>query len=391
MRGALLSSPHPRGRARTLGATRAAAERPAPALRERSGLALGVGEPTSATAGWFRGPLISGALGAGTFAGVGLSIHADAQYIVHRLAPGAPVHRPRRPPATATTRCRPTRSFDSHYGVRASLETSRSGEALRPAELAGIDVVAAQAARRERRRHALPTPRSHRSSCSSPSVLAVLLPLIGVPCPSFACCLTLVAACAGDPSIIYIELSPSVISSLDGTTTVTALISDVEPLLGPERISTAYRDRNGTPHEVAPVEGTTDARGVIERPSRASWDGVGTVTVEASAAESVATFSVLDRTPPRIEILPPTTDGRPDPAAARRAGASDRRDRRQRGHARYQRPDPGERALHRACSGAPDTTLTFRMSIPTNAQPGPTIELQALASDLATTPRRRRR
>ena len=43
-------------------------------------------------------------------------------------------------------------------------------------------------------------------------------------------------------------------------------------------------------------------------------------------------------------------------------------------------------------SGAPDTTLTFRMSIPTNAQPGPTIELQALASDLRQLlPRRRRR
>ena len=199
--------------------------------------------------------------------------------------------------------------------------------------------------------------------------------------------LSLVAACAGDPSVIYIELSPSVISSLDGTTTVTALISDgVEPLA--DRgvlISTAYIDRNGAPHEVAPVEGTTDARGVLRATlAGLAWDGVGTVTAEAGAVESTATFSVLDRTPPKIEILPPTTDLRVGPGlpldvqvrVTDEIGVSEV-------ILDANGPIQGNTRSTVVASGAPDTTLTFRTSVPATAQAGPTIELQALASDLS--------
>lgn len=75
-----------------------AADRPAPAARlagpARSGLAVGVelGEPTSATIGWFRGTLaFVGALGSGTLAGPGVSVHADVQLEVKRLRPNLPV------------------------------------------------------------------------------------------------------------------------------------------------------------------------------------------------------------------------------------------------------------------------------------------------------------
>lgn len=199
--------------------------------------------------------------------------------------------------------------------------------------------------------------------------------------------LSLVAACAGDPSVIYVELSPPVISSLEGTTTVTALISDgVEPLADTAvRVSTAYTDRNGAPHEIAPIEGTTDARGVLRAPLEGlAWDGVGIVTVEAGGVESVATFSVLDRTPPKIEILPPTTDRRVGPGlpldvqvrVTDEIGVSEV-------VLDTNGPIQGNTRSTLVASGTPDTTLTFRTSIPAGAQAGPTIELHALASDLS--------
>jgi len=123
-------------------------EPPATAPAERSGLALGVelGEPTSATAGWFRGPLsLGGALGAGTFAGAGLSMHVGVQYVVHRLAPGVPVrlglggryyHHGYEAMSTDELP-------DSHYGVRASAGVAlERGPFQFYAEVApGIDVV----------------------------------------------------------------------------------------------------------------------------------------------------------------------------------------------------------------------------------------------------------
>jgi len=68
-----------------------ASEAPIPA---QQGLAVGVevGEPSSVTVGWWKGDLgLSAALGTGTFAGIGLSFHADAQLVIARLAPRIPV------------------------------------------------------------------------------------------------------------------------------------------------------------------------------------------------------------------------------------------------------------------------------------------------------------
>ncbi|MBS1117786.1 MAG: hypothetical protein H6Q90_14 [Deltaproteobacteria bacterium] len=91
----------------------------------QEGIAVGLelGEPTSATAGWWKGKLgVSGALGTGTREGVGLSFHVDVQYVVARLAPNMAVrvglggryyHHGYQ-----------AMSFDeipdSHYGIRAS-------------------------------------------------------------------------------------------------------------------------------------------------------------------------------------------------------------------------------------------------------------------------------
>jgi len=81
----------------------AAATSPAPASVTASapeptpvhhGLAVGaeLGEPASATVGWFAGKLaLLGAIGTGTVEGVGISLHADAQLEVKRLAPAIPL------------------------------------------------------------------------------------------------------------------------------------------------------------------------------------------------------------------------------------------------------------------------------------------------------------
>ncbi len=58
------------------------------------GLALGVelGDPVSATIGWFAGNLaVSGAIGTGTVEGPGIEAHVDLQIVATRLSPSAPL------------------------------------------------------------------------------------------------------------------------------------------------------------------------------------------------------------------------------------------------------------------------------------------------------------
>ncbi len=62
--------------------------------RAQHGLAVGVevGEPTSATVAWLAGKLeVAAAIGTGTRAGVGLSLHADAQLEIARIGPRMPL------------------------------------------------------------------------------------------------------------------------------------------------------------------------------------------------------------------------------------------------------------------------------------------------------------
>lgn len=66
----------------------------APAPGAPRGLAVGVelGEPTSATIGWFTGKLaVVGGVGTGTVAGLGIQVHADVQGEVLRLGPHLPL------------------------------------------------------------------------------------------------------------------------------------------------------------------------------------------------------------------------------------------------------------------------------------------------------------
>ena len=198
--------------------------------------------------------------------------------------------------------------------------------------------------------------------------------------------LGLSVGCVGDPSNVIVELSPSVISSLDGTTTVSAIVTDGKTPLEDVgvHLSVTYEDRNGVPHAVDPVDGSTDARGVFHATLVGlTFDGAGTVIVETSGVDGAASFAVLDRTPPKVEILPPTTDNRVGPGLPLdiQVRITD-----EIGVSKVTLDGTG--AIQNArttivTSGAAETTLTFRTSIEAGAAPGPTIELHALARDLS--------
>jgi hypothetical protein len=196
----------------------------------------------------------------------------------------------------------------------------------------------------------------------------------------------LLAGCAGSPNTVEIALAPSLISSLDGSTTVTALVAtDTTPLDGVHvKLSVDYTDRNGTAHPIDPVEGTTDARGVFsQKITGLTWDGFGTVTVAYSDKVSASSaFTVLDRTPPKVKILPPTTDNHVGPGLPLdvQVQVSD-----EIGVSNVTLDSTlgiqGTRSTVVA-SGAQMSTLTFRLQIPQN--PGvTTFDLHALASDLS--------
>lgn len=120
---------------------------PAGSMRAQDGLALGVelGEPTSATVGWFAGRVVlAGAIGTGTRSGAGLSLHADVQFLVAHLGTGLSVrtgigaryyHHGYKPASVDELP-------DSHYGVRAAAVLALDHGALQLyAELApGIDL-----------------------------------------------------------------------------------------------------------------------------------------------------------------------------------------------------------------------------------------------------------
>jgi hypothetical protein len=119
-------------------------------------------------------------------------------------------------------------------------------------------------------------------------------------------------ACAGDPNDVVVQLSPDVISSIDGTMQVHALVlRDRDPVAKGKAIdlSVEYTDRNGTAHMIAPVSGTTDERGAFDATiAGLLWDGTGTITATVGAVTGEATFAVLDRTPPKVTIVPPTNN-----------------------------------------------------------------------------------
>jgi len=121
----------------------------------------------------------------------------------------------------------------------------------------------------------------------------------------------LLAACTSNPNDVIVDLAPSVVSSLDGTLHVDALVlADRDPADGKAiTISVDYTDRNGMAHMISDVAGKTDARGAYSTTlTGLQWDGTGTVTAKVSGGPTGdATFSVLDRTPPKVTIMAPAT------------------------------------------------------------------------------------
>lgn len=203
--------------------------------------------------------------------------------------------------------------------------------------------------------------------------------------PHLALLAAALGACTGSPDGVQVELSPSVISSLDGTTEVSALVSTGSTPLSGEaaHVEVTYTDRNGMAHDVPAFDGVTDDRGVLVTTlTGLAFDGIGTVTVTAGAAEGAATFSVLDRTPPAIEILPPTQDSKVGPGlpldvqvhVTDATGVSE---------VTIDLGDLQGSTRTVAATGDADTTLTFHTAVPLDAQAGPSLEVHALARDLA--------
>jgi len=200
------------------------------------------------------------------------------------------------------------------------------------------------------------------------------------------------------PNSVLVELAPDTISSIDGTATVKMLVIDDRTPVDdqPVQITVSYTDRNGVDHAVDPIDGVTDARGAFEATIPGlTWEGTGTVTatvVDGSGAPvsidgmpvaGVATFAVLDRTPPTAEILPPTANlhvGAGLPLEVQ-VHVTD-----EIGASQVVLEASGELNTTRTtwvASGSTDATVSFRLEIPDAAIPGPTITLYALASDLS--------
>lgn len=212
--------------------------------------------------------------------------------------------------------------------------------------------------------------------------------------------LLIVASACSDPSPneVLIQLAPEVVSSIDGTIHVRAMaVGDRTPLADEAMaLSVAYTDRNGTAHDIMGATGKTDARGAFEATlSGLDWEGTGTVTaavVDGAGApvmaggapvQGEATFAVLDRTPPTVTILPPTTNNHVGPGLPLdvQIHVTD-----EIGISQVIFEADGELVTSRTsviASGDTDSTVTFRVRIPDNALPGPTITLYALATDLS--------
>lgn len=196
-----------------------------------------------------------------------------------------------------------------------------------------------------------------------------------------------VVACSASTDSITVELAPDVVSSIDGTVGVRArTFADRAPAGGESiSITVAYTDRNGTMHDIAPVQGETDDNGVFEGTLVGlMWDGIGTITasVEGTDLTAIATFSVLDRTPPVVAISPPAAntvragqDVRASVHVTDEIGIS---------QVFFEAGDGlGRDRATVIASGSTDASISFDFKIPDNASVGSTIALHALAADLS--------
>jgi hypothetical protein len=204
----------------------------------------------------------------------------------------------------------------------------------------------------------------------------------------FSLLVSLITACGPDTNAIAISLAPDIVSSLDGTLSVsTTAFADRDPAEGEAiEISVVYTDRNGTAHDIAPAQGTTDASGSFDAILEGfTFDGTGVVTarIAATDVESSATFAVLDRTPPTVTITPPTNvttgnDIRVEIHVTDEIGVS---------QVFFETEfDNGNGNRDRGtvvASGATDATVAFEFQVNDGVQIGSTVTLYALAADLS--------
>jgi hypothetical protein len=200
-------------------------------------------------------------------------------------------------------------------------------------------------------------------------------------------CLVPLTACGVDTNNVDIELAPQVISSIDGTLDIRATATaDTDPVGDQEiNITVAYTDRNGTAHDVAPVSGKTDHTGVFETAINGLiWDGSGTVTAALAKgnADAVATFAVLDRSPPKAVILPPASNQvRLGTDVTIQVHVTD-----EIGISQGWFESNGQQGRQRSsvvASGSSDSMLSFDFAVPDNVTVGSMITLYALAADLS--------
>lgn len=193
------------------------------------------------------------------------------------------------------------------------------------------------------------------------------------------------AACSADTNDVQVTLAPDVVSSLDGTLSVHAIVlGDREPMSGVSvDITVDYTDRNAIAHMIDPVSGKSDSKGVFDTTlTGLTWDGTGTVTatVKGKTISGIATFAVLDRTPPVVTIMPPANNqvhrGQNTTIQVHvtdEIGVS---------QVLFDSNDTGNRGRSTIASGATDTTVGFDFQAP-DAAVGTTLMLYALAADLS--------
>lgn len=184
------------------------------------------------------------------------------------------------------------------------------------------------------------------------------------------------------------------ISSIDGRLAVhTIVLRDREPAESEAiQITVEYTDRNGTAHAIAPVDGTTDQNGAFETDLMGlTWDGAGAVTATVMAGSApvmigneplaaVATFAVLDRTPPKTTIIPPANNTvSQNNGTTVQVHATDEIGVSQ---IMFEWGDFRGRDRSLITSGATDVTVSFDVD-PGNFALGTTLTLYALAEDLS--------
>lgn len=207
---------------------------------------------------------------------------------------------------------------------------------------------------------------------------------------TLACLLPLVVGCGADTNAVTVELAPDVISSIDGTLAVHATAFADRVPVPDEAIDLAvvYTDRNGTPHDIAPAQGTTNAAGAFDATlAGLTFDGIGTVTatVTGTTITAQATFAVLDRSPPTVAIMPPaSTSVRVGNEVTVSVHVTDEIGVSQVYFEASGNGGNGTRERSTViASGSTDAMVPFDLQVPDTAAIGATITLYALGADLS--------